>query len=203
MAERGAVDRAQEAQGPGLDQRLARALNHPLRAKLLSVLNERAASPAELAGIVEAELPSVSYHVRELHKLGCVEIAAKEQVRGTVKTTYRATTRMLLDTTAWERLSRETRNGISLAAVGETIERARKAFEADTFDSRTDRAVINLRMDLDEAGWGEVIAILTEAYERLEAVAEQAANRTPESADRFRATVSILGYESPRYDPTR
>jgi DNA-binding transcriptional ArsR family regulator len=203
MSEQRAAGGVPKTRRPSLDERLARALNHPLRAQLLSLLNERSASPTELTELVDAELPSVSYHVRELLKLGCVEVAAKEQVRGTIKTTYRATTRMLLDVDAWEGLSRETRNGITLAAVGETIDRARSAIEADTFDSRTDSAVINLRMDLDEAGWAEVVSIITDAYQRLEAVEAKVANRSPEPADRFRATVSILGYESPRHDSTR
>jgi DNA-binding transcriptional ArsR family regulator len=182
---------------PSIDARLARALNHPLRMRILAVLNERAASPKELAEILGEELSNVSYHTRELFKLDCIEVAKREQVRGAMKTTYRGTTRMMLDDEAWERLSKETRNGISIAAVGEVIERASRAIEADSFDARTDRHVITLKMDVDETGWSEVSEIVLDAHRRLEKVEVDAANRTPQAGKRFRVTVSLLSYESP------
>jgi DNA-binding transcriptional ArsR family regulator len=182
---------------PSIDSRLARALNHPLRVRILAVLNERPASPKEMAEILDEELSNVSYHTRELHRLDCVEVAKREQVRGAVKTTYRGTTRMMLDDDAWERLTKETRNGISIAAVGEVIDRASTAIEADTFDARTDRHVITLKMDVDEEGWSEVSEIVLDAHRRLEKVEVDAANRTPDPESRIRITVSLLSYESP------
>jgi DNA-binding transcriptional ArsR family regulator len=182
---------------PTFDSRLARALNHPLRVRILAVLNERPASPKELAEILDEELSNVSYHTRELYRLDCIEVAKREQVRGAMKTTYRGTTRMMLDDDAWERLTKETRNGISIAAVGEVIERASTAIEADTFDARTDRHVITLKMDVDEQGWSEVSGIVLDAHRRLENVEVDAANRTPDPQNRVRITVSLLSYESP------
>ena len=183
---------------PSIDARLARALNHPLRVRILAVLNERAASPREIADALDEELSNVSYHTRELFKLDCIEVAKREQVRGAVKTTYRGTTRMMLDDRAWARLSKETRNGISIAAVGEVIDRASSALEANTFDARTDRHVITLKMDVDEQGWSEVSDVVLDAHRRLEKVEVDSANRTPDPGKRFRITVSLLSYESPR-----
>jgi DNA-binding transcriptional ArsR family regulator len=182
---------------PSIDARIARALNHPLRVRILAVLNEQVASPKELAAVLGEELSNVSYHVRELHKLDCVEVAKREQIRGAVKTTYRGTTRMMLDDDAWERLSKETRNGISIAAVGEVIERASTAIEENTFDNRTDRHVITLKMDVDETGWSDVSSIVLDAHRRLEDVEVDSANRTPDPEKRVRITVSLLSYESP------
>lgn len=177
-----------------LDERIAKALNHPLRTQILVALNEGVGSPRELVPVVGASLPTVSYHVRVLHKYGCIEIVNQEQVRGAVKTRYRATTRMLLDRENWDQLSRETRNGISMSAVGEVIDRASSAIEADTFDKRTDRSVITLKFDADEQAWSEAMDIIRDAYERLSDVEAEAANR---SGEKFRVTVSMLGYESP------
>ena len=45
-------------------------LAHPLRIHILRVLQDRVASPSELADELQAKLPNVSYHVRFLEKLG-------------------------------------------------------------------------------------------------------------------------------------
>lgn len=180
---------------PKLDARLARAMAHPTRAKILSVLGERCASPSELEPILDIKLSNLAYHFRELRKLDFIEVVDREQVRGATKTRYRATTRMLLDKENWESLSRETRSGVSVAAVEEVIDRATTAIEADTFDNRTDRAVITLKMDADEQGWGDINATLREAYERIREIEGETANR---DGAKFRVTVSILSYESPQ-----
>jgi DNA-binding transcriptional ArsR family regulator len=180
-----------------LDERIAKALNHPMRTEILAMLADRGPlSPRELSDLVDDwSLSNVSYHTRELRKFGCIEVADREQVRGAMKTRYRAITRMLLDRENWDRLDIETRNGISLNAVREVIDRAAGAIEADTFDKRTDRAVITMKMDGDEQAWSEATEIVREAYERLSEVEAEAANR---SGEKFRMTVSLLAYESPR-----
>jgi DNA-binding transcriptional ArsR family regulator len=180
-----------------LDNRLAQACSHPLRAQLLAILTDRCASPVELTELVDAQLSNVSYHVKQLRELDCIEAVSKEQKRGAIKTKYRATTQMLLDDGNWKKLNRETRKGISINAVGESIDLVTNALQAGTFDKRTDRHVINMKVDLDEQGWDEVAAIIALAYDRLSRVPGDSANRTPDSAKRFRATVSLLSYESP------
>jgi hypothetical protein len=188
--------RARKAAGnePTLEQRFAKALNHPMRTQILTHLNDRPLSPVELVPILDAKLSDISYHCRVLLKNECIEVVDKKQVRGALKTRYRATTRMLLDRDNWDQLSKETRNGISISAVGEVIDRATKAFEADTFDKRTERSVITLKMDADEQAWLEINDILREAWGRCSEVESQVANR---KGEKFRVTVSILSYESP------
>ncbi|HEX2393401.1 MAG TPA: helix-turn-helix domain-containing protein [Solirubrobacterales bacterium] len=180
---------------PKLDERLARAMAHPTRAKVLSVLSERTASPKELEGVLGISLSNLAYHCRELLKFGCIEVVDREQIRGAMKTRYRATTRMLLDEENWERLSKETRSGISVAAIEEVIERATRAVEADTFDARADRSIITLKLDADEETWKSVNGVIREAYERIGELEAKAANSGQE---KFRMTVSLLAYESPR-----
>jgi hypothetical protein len=147
--------------------------------------------------MVGAELSNVSYHVKQLRELDCIEAVSREQKRGAVKTKYRATAQMLLTNENWEKLNQETRGGISINAVGEVIDLVTKALQAGTFDKRLDRHVITLKADLDEKGWEEVASIIALAYEHLSRVPEEAANRTPDAAERFRATISLLSYESP------
>jgi len=178
----------------GINQRLAKALSHPLRVKLLAVINECPSAPVELAHRLKANLPNVSYHVRELRKYGCIEPVKTEQVRGVTKTTYRACTRMLIDNETWAAYDRRTRSGISREAIGELVDCVEEAGEAGTLDSREDRHIINLRMTVDEQAWEEVSEIVADAYRRLADVEAKAANR---GGDQVRANVHLLSYEAP------
>jgi hypothetical protein len=45
---------------------------------------------------MEQPLPHVSYHVRELHRLGALALVRQRQVRGAVEHTYTATVRITL-----------------------------------------------------------------------------------------------------------
>ncbi|HEV7483612.1 MAG TPA: winged helix-turn-helix domain-containing protein [Solirubrobacterales bacterium] len=183
-----------------LDKRIARALNHPLRTEIIAILNDRCASPREMADLLGEELSSVSYHTKELLKLECIEVADRQQVRGAVKTRYRATTRMLLDTPEWELLDKTVRTGISINAVNEVTLRASAAVEAGTFDRRTDRTIITMKMDVDDQGWQDAQEALRVAYERLGEIEVETAARKAKGASTFRMTASLLGYESPTDD---
>jgi DNA-binding transcriptional ArsR family regulator len=56
------------------DPRYVKALSHPIRVRVLALLEERMASPVELAEVLGVSLGSVSYHVRNLHRLGLIEL---------------------------------------------------------------------------------------------------------------------------------
>jgi DNA-binding transcriptional ArsR family regulator len=180
-----------------LDKRIAQALNHPLRTEIIAILGDRSASPREMADLLGEELSNVSYHTKELLKMECIEVVDREQVRGALKTRYRATTRMLLDTPDWERLDKTVRTGISINAINEVTHRASDAVEAGTFDRRADRTIITLKMDVDDLGWQDANEALRIAYERLGEVELEAAARKAEGAPTFRMTASLLAYESP------
>jgi DNA-binding transcriptional ArsR family regulator len=183
-----------------LDKRLTQALNHPLRTEIIAILSDTCASPSEMADMLGEELSNVSYHTKQLLELDCIEVVDKKQVRGAVKTRYRATTKMLLDNPDWEKLGRTVRTGISINALNEVTRRAADALEAGTFDSRTDRTLITMKLDVDQPGWEAVNAALRAAYERIGEVEVEAALRKAEGAKTFRITASLLGYESPTHE---
>jgi DNA-binding transcriptional ArsR family regulator len=192
--------RPQTGHLPKLDKRLAKALSHPVRTEIIAILTDRCASPRELADILGEELSKVSYHTKELLKFDCIEVVHRERVRGAVKTTYRATTRMLLDHEDWDRLSKDTRTGISINAVNELIRRASDAVEQGTFDNRKSRIIATLKMDVDEQAWRDANAAVRTAFDRLAEIQEEAANRKADGAKTFRMTASLLTYESPTKD---
>jgi DNA-binding transcriptional ArsR family regulator len=180
-----------------LDRRMAKALGHPLRCEIIAILNDTCASPSEMADMLDEPLSNVSYHTNELRKLKCIEMVDQEKVRGSVKTRYRATMKMLLDNPDWERLSKAARTAVSVNAMNEVSRRAADAMEAGTFDGRTDRTLITLKLDVDEQAWLDVNKALRVAYERIEDIKVEAATRKAEGVETFRMTASLLGYPSP------
>src|SRR4051794_13068602 len=80
------------------------AMSHPLRARVLKVLNERVASPKEIADELGEPIPNVSHHAKRLVQLGCAELVDKRQVRGAIEHFYRATERPWVDADEWNEL---------------------------------------------------------------------------------------------------
>jgi len=183
------------AEGCAADQILIKALSHPVRANALTILNQRVASPKEIAGELREEVGKVSYHVKELRNLGCVELVDTAQRRGATEHYYRGVAQAYMSDSFWSTLSTAVRNGISVTGLKVLIEAARDAVESGTFDSRTDRHLSCLTFNLDEEGWGEANLLLNETLDRLVEIGSRSESRG--AKDRVRATYGLLGFESP------
>src|SRR2546429_5306436 len=70
------------------EPRVAKALAHPLRARILGILEERRASPRELSDELGAPLGNVSYHVRALLNLKLIKLVKKTPPRGALEHHY-------------------------------------------------------------------------------------------------------------------
>ena len=88
--------------GETSEARIAKALAHPLRARILQRLGERVASPGDLALELGA-LGRRAYHVRMLRDYDCVELVRTEPPRA-LQHFYRATARPTLDEDQWKTL---------------------------------------------------------------------------------------------------
>src|ERR1700712_5840276 len=108
----------QRPSGETSEARIAKALAHPLRARILQRLGERVASPGDLATELDAPLGVVSYHVRMLRDYECVELVRTEPRRGALQHFYRATARPNLDHDQWRTLPA----GLRKELAGETIQ---------------------------------------------------------------------------------
>jgi DNA-binding transcriptional ArsR family regulator len=82
-----------------------KAMEHPLRARILRLLVERGVqSPSELARVLSADVRDVSYHTKRLEELDCAELVTTRPVRGAVEHFYRATERHQIEADEWEEL---------------------------------------------------------------------------------------------------
>ncbi|HEU4656088.1 MAG TPA: helix-turn-helix domain-containing protein [Capillimicrobium sp.] len=182
-----------------LETRMAKALAHPLRAKVLSRLNEGVASPNELSRELDEPLGNVSYHVKALLELGCIELVDTAQRRGAIEHYYRALTRARLDETQFKKLPASIRGELSAQIVSDAIADVAKAFKAGTFDARTDRHSSWTKLALDEQGWKDLQAELGKVLDRGLEIQAESAGRLQDGqsgGEPVQATMVLLGYEA-------
>jgi DNA-binding transcriptional ArsR family regulator len=182
-----------------LETRMAKALAHPLRARVLTRLNERVASPNELSRELNEPLGNVSYHVKALLELGCIELVDTAQRRGAIEHYYRALTRARLDESAFKKLPASIRGELSATVVEEAIADVSQAFKAGTFDARTDRHSSWTPLTLDEQGWKELQSQLSDLLDRAMELQAQSAGRLQDDksgGEEVQTSIVLLGYES-------
>jgi DNA-binding transcriptional ArsR family regulator len=180
-----------------VDRRLAKALSHPLRAHVLTILNERVASPNQIANELEEPLGNVSYHVKTLAEMDCIELVRTEPRRGAIEHFYRAVMRPFFSDRDWKRLPPSARQGISDATLQLIWEDTSEALTAGSFDRRTDRHLSRSRLVLDEQGWKQVNELLLDTMNRVvEIEAESAKRRTADGEPGFNTKMVLMHFES-------
>jgi DNA-binding transcriptional ArsR family regulator len=175
-----------------VDRRLAKALSHPLRAHVLAILNERVASPNQIANELEEPLGNVSYHVKTLAEMGCIELVNTEPRRGAIEHFYRAVVRPFFSEKDWKRLPPSARQGISDATLQLIWEDTSDALDAGTFDGRTDRHLSRSRLVLDETGWEQVNDLLVNTMNRVGEIEAECAKRRSRDGDAGISTKMVL-----------
>lgn len=180
-----------------VDQSLISALSHPLRVHILDALVEATASPSDLAREVGLSVNYVAYHVKELEKLGYVELVKTEPRRGTVEHYYRAKRLYMFDDREWEQLPKPIRARISADNFSSVIADVKEALLADTLDSRNAH-MSRARLRVDERGWDELMKALEETLNRVLALQAECAERLEKSGEEaIPVAVSIAGFETP------
>jgi len=182
-----------------LQTRLAKALSHPLRHRLLIKYGERVASPRELAEELHEPLNTVSYHTQRLLSHGLLEPVRTERRRGAVKHYYRTAVVLELEDDRWRSLSKTARQsniGVVLATIWADLAAAGAARTLEADDVHVSR----LPLDLDEQGWRELSTILRAVVEdarRLEVEAHERRAHAPGPDDGRPSTLALLHFELP------
>jgi DNA-binding transcriptional ArsR family regulator len=182
-----------------VDPRIAKALSHPMRARILGILDERVASPNEIAEMIDERLPNVSYHVRALLDLGCIELVDTAQRRGAIEHYYRAVVRPFFSDGDWKRIPHSGRQAISDAALKEVWEDVSAAMRSGTFESRPDRHLSHTRLVLDQEGWNDLAKVLKETLDAVARIESASASRLKSSdEDGIPTAVVAMQFEAPR-----
>jgi DNA-binding transcriptional ArsR family regulator len=179
-----------------IDQRLIRALGHPVRVRSLTILNERVASPSEIAQELKQTVGHVSYHVKVLKECECVELVDTAARRGAMEHYYRATDRAFLDTSEWT-LPASVRPGLSAGLLQTVVDDASTALISGTFDKRPDRHLSWTPMIVDEQGWKEIKDGLEAMLEKVLEIQSSSAERlASDDATGVPVSVAMMGFEA-------
>lgn len=181
-----------------VDSRLAKALAHPLRVQLLAALNEGVASPNELAKKLDEPLTNVSYHVRMLHDLGCIELVETEPRRGALEHYYRAIVRPFFGERDWKRLPRNARGSISDAVLQLVWEDTSEAIKTGLFDEREDRHLSRSVLSIDDKGWDELHDLLAQTLDSaMQIQADSASRASKNGVETFNVNLVIMTHPTP------
>ena len=188
--------KSRKTEDSGIDVRLVKAISHPDRLEALKILNERVASPTELAVDLGVPVNHIAYHVRELAKFGCIELVKTEPRRGATEHFYRATKRPDLREEEWLLIPKSLRNQLlqtSLEGMGAAIG---ASISADKFEGREDRHFTYVPADVDEQGWKEAMELMDESLERFYSIVASSRERMAESGESsFPMAFTMLGFE--------
>jgi DNA-binding transcriptional ArsR family regulator len=182
-----------------IDQRLVKALAHPLRVQILEILTERVSSPNRISEELEAGLSHVAYHTRALEQCGCLELVDTAKKRGATEHFYKASPGSFVGSRAWRKVPRSVRGGVSGAALQTFMDKAVAALEAGTIDDRDDTVLSWMPVRLDPRGWEEVAAIMEAANDQVlaaQARSKQRLARVKGETETISAVVAAATFET-------
>lgn len=182
--------KAQAARGTR-DERLGRLLSHPLRHRLLMILNERVASPKELAAEVGVPIQNVSYHVGVLAEMGAIELVATEPRRGVFEHFYRGSRPASHSDAEWGALSSAERSQITAGNVQRMVGDLLAGADSGGFEhERSHQSWVHFQ--LDERGFDEVADVLAKALERILRIRDQSDRRVARGQSDLHADSEVV-----------
>ena len=183
------------------DPRLVKALAHPLRVSILSALEQRTASPSELAEELNVPLPNLSYHIRMLVQLDLLKLVKTRPRRGAIEHYYQAKGPAMVTDKAWGEvptLVKEAMVAASLRQVGELVDAAAARGGFDAPEAHLSRQPVKL----DAKGWKELakkMEVLFKDVQRIQAESEKRRKQS-DHLDEVDAGVVLMLFTAPPVD---
>jgi DNA-binding transcriptional ArsR family regulator len=159
------------------DPRYVKAMSHPIRVRLMAILDERTATPNELSKLVGATLGTTAYHVRTLERLGLLKLVKETKVRGAIQHHYRARARPFVTKAGWESAAPIAKQAAVSSTLSVMTDYAQASAAAGGFD-RGDAHLTRTLLRLDEQAFKE----LGKACDALVAKAEEIESRAAKRA---------------------
>jgi DNA-binding transcriptional ArsR family regulator len=173
------------------DPRIIKALTHPLRIQILSALDERVASPSELADELGAPLGNVSYHVRQLAGLGLIKLVKRTPRRGAIEHHYKAVGRPQITDDAWAGTPTTVKDAVVGAALGDLGSAVTSAAAAGGF-SRPDAHLTRTQLAVDERGWKDLDKEINATLARVQKISDDSAKRLAKAGEDSAQQASIV-----------
>jgi DNA-binding transcriptional ArsR family regulator len=182
------------------DPRYVKAMSHPLRVRILALLDERTASPVELAGWLGATLGTTAYHVRTLERMGLIELVGETRVRGAVEHHYRSKERPRVSDEAWAAASPMAKQAAVSSSLQTIDAYAHAASAAGGFDHGNSH-LTRTALHLDARGWSELSRAcmrLLAQVDRIEQAAKERVERNPHSGTTNSVALVMMLFETAR-----
>jgi len=158
------------------DPRYVKALSHPLRVRILAILEERTASPVQLAEQLGASLGVVSYHVRTLERLGLIKLVRTNPVRGAVEHHYRANPRPTISDEGWAAAAPVAKQAFLSSFLQQVSAYTNAAAAAGGFD-RADAHFTRTVARLDAKGWSQLAKACEQLLGKIDSIEADAKKR--------------------------
>lgn len=180
---------------------LAKALAHPLRTRILAALEDRTASPSELADELGAPLGVVSYHVRRLAALRFLKLVKRVPRRGAVEHYYTAVAGPRITNSAWG----ATPTIVKQATVGAALDEIGTQVSAAASDGGFEQAEAHISRSpvvVDRKGWKALARELDSLIPRIQKIEAESQKRlaSTDSERGQHATAVLMLFNSPAAD---
>jgi len=182
------------------DPGYVKALSHPLRVRILSILEERTASPVQMSELLGASLGVVSYHVRTLERFGLIKLVRTTPVRGAVEHHYRAKPRPTISDEGWADAPPVAKQAYLSSFLQQVGAYTNAAAAAGGFD-RTDAHFTRTIAKLDGKGWTQLAKACEQLLAKIDTLEADAAKRIakdPHAEDIVDAGLVIMLFEAAR-----
>ena len=190
---------SREQQREDLRERLYKGLTHPLRYRILTLLNDRQWSPNELSEELPEGLSQVSYHVKVLCKLDLIELTETRPARGAVEHFYKAVERPIIDLDMARDMPRSGRHIVIGGILEEINEDVNESIRTGAFDSRPDYHCARFPMLLTDRTCKRAHKIGDKYLAEMMELAEEASDELSKSdnPEAIGVTAVLLVFPSP------
>lgn len=175
-SKKGSAAQRETASG-AIEQNIVKALAHPLRVRILTVLNDRVASPNELRKLLEEGLSQVSYHIKVLKDFEMIEMVKTEPRRGAVEHFYRAKSKVFVPSWVAKAWPKSARDGVAGTILEQIEVDLVESIKAGLFNDRPDHVVARDPRILDGKGREDAEILAAEFFERYEKIGTEADKR--------------------------
>ncbi|MDE3129989.1 MAG: helix-turn-helix transcriptional regulator [Acidobacteriota bacterium] len=178
------------------DPRWLRAISHPIRIRLLAMLDEEPASPVILSSKLHQPLGTIAYHVRTLYDLGLLELVSTRQRRGATEHYYTTTGHPTASEETWEGLDAITKQRQLTALIARATDYASRSAAAGGFDAKQAQIATDA-LKLDREGWEQLALECRRWLARAQEIERESAARTGEDPEALLAVgLTLMLFEA-------
>lgn len=182
-----------------MDHELRRAFSHPIRASILGILAQGAATPARLAAAIDDRLTRTCYHAAVLRKIGLIKAIGHGDGPEKAEKSYELVSPIAFAQLEDVDIPPFAQGFVSASTLRKILDKGVAALEAGTLDAREDSHFTCLSVTVDEPGLQDVNEIIDETLKRIAVALSTSSRRIAGSgAKPIPITIVVASFESPR-----